>query len=229
MSGPERSGAFEIDVRRMSAEERRDALAEALDLLRTGHTVFLVTDRDPKPLLGAFEEAHKGEFHCVVSATTPGCYRAEMRVARAAPAGIVATALAADHARLESQLVELGALLQAGSFEAAAGLCARFGAALVRHMGAEEELLLPALRHMTNAAAQPVDRMLLEHDALRTLVQQLSRSIQDRDGKWAARWQETQRLLGQHQHEEEQTVHPISDWALAADEQDELVYRLRGE
>jgi hemerythrin superfamily protein len=221
---------LQVDVRGLSLEDRRVALARALEELRSGRRVVLVTDRDPRPTLTTFRQMHQGEVDCTITALAADLFRAELQLRRPEQPITLAENLRADHARIDGLLNEMQHFLRVGALAEAELHFATLNQALSRHMAAEEALLFPAMQRMTETVARAVPGMLAEHAELRTLLPELEAALAKQDVLASeALLPQLRRSLARHHEDEEHLVYPISDWALSPDEQEDLVKRLRGD
>jgi len=82
MAAPVRAELLQVDIRGLSLEDRRVAVARVLDELRSGRRVILVTDRDPKPLLTTFRQMHQGEIDCTIAVVAANCFRSDLQLRR---------------------------------------------------------------------------------------------------------------------------------------------------
>jgi len=230
MAAPVSAEPLQVDVRGLSLEDHRAAVARALQELRLGRRVVLMTDRDPRPILSAFRQMHQGEMDGTITVLAADLFRADLRMHRPEQKLTLAEHLRSDHARIDGLLTELQHLLRVGALAEADRLFAALDQALSRHMNAEEGLLFPAILRMTEAVARAVPGMLAEHGELRSLLPELAAALAKQDVLASeALLPQMRRSLARHHEDEEHLVYPISDWALSPDEQEDLVRRLRGD
>ena len=230
MAAPGSAEPLQVDVRGLSLEDRRSAIAHALEELRFGRRVVLVTDRDPKPTLTAFRQMHQGEMDSAITVLAADLFRTELQLRRPEQRLTLAEHLRADHARIDGLLTELQHFLRVGALAEADQHFAALDKALSRHMAAEEELRFPAIQRMTEAVARAVPGMLVEHGELRALLPDLAEALAKQDVLASeALLPQLRRSLARHHEDEEHLVYPITDWALSPDEQEALVKRLRGD
>ena len=114
MAAPVRAELLQVDIRGLSLEDRRAAVARVLDELRSGRRVILVTDRDPKPLLTTFRQMHQGEIYCTITVVAADCFRSDLQLRRPEQRLTLAEHLRADHARIDGLLTELQHFLRVG-------------------------------------------------------------------------------------------------------------------
>jgi uncharacterized protein (DUF2249 family) len=230
MAAPVSAELLHVDIRGLSLEDRRVAVARVLAELRRGRRVILVTDRDPKPILTAIRQMHQGEIDCTVTVIAADCFRSDLQLRRPEQPLTLSEHLRADHARIDGLLTELQHFLRVGALAEADRRFAALSDALKRHMAAEEALLFPAMLRMTQPVARAVPDMLAEHGELRALLPELQSALAKQDVLASeALLPQMRRSLARHHEDEEHLVYPISDWALSPDEQDDLINRLRGD
>jgi uncharacterized protein (DUF2249 family) len=221
---------LQVDVRGLSLEDRRVALARALEELRSGRRVVLVTDRDPRPTLTTFRQMHQGEVDCTITALAADLFRAELQLRRPEQPITLAEHLRADHARIDGLLNEMQHFLRVGALAEAEWHLTTLDQALSRHMAAEEALLFPAMQRMIETVARAVPGMLAEHAELRSLLPELEAALAKQNVLASeALLPQLRRSLARHHEDEEHLIYPISDWALSPDEQEDLVKRLRSD
>ncbi len=229
MAAPVSAELLQVDIRGLSLEDRRAAVARALDELRRGRRVTLVTDRDPNPILTAFRQMHQGEIDCSVTVLAADWFRADLQLRGPEQRLTLAEHLRADHARIDGLLTELQHFLRVGALAEADRRFATLVETLNRHMAAEEALLFPAMLRMTESVARAVPRMLAGHGELRALLPELQAALAKQDVLASeALLPPVRRSLARHHEDEEHLVYPISEWALSPAEREHLINRLRG-
>jgi uncharacterized protein (DUF2249 family) len=220
---------FQVDVRGLSLEDRRVAVAQVLDELRRGRKVVLVTDRDPRPILDTFRQMHRGGVDCTISALASDLFRTNIQIHSPEREFTIAGLLRADHARIDGLLTEVQHYMRVGAWAEADQHFATLEANLSRHMAAEEELLFPAMNTMIESVSQAVPSMLTEHGELRAILPGLAGALAQQNVlECETLLPQVRRSLARHHEDEERLVYPISDWALSTDEQSALARRLSG-
>jgi uncharacterized protein (DUF2249 family)/hemerythrin superfamily protein len=230
MAAPVSAELLQVDIRGLSLEDRRVAVARVLHELRSGRRVTLVTDRDPKPILTAIRQMHQGEIDCTITVVAADCFRSDLQLRRPEQPLTLSEHLRADHARIDGLLTELQHFLRVGALAEADRRFVSLSDALKRHMAAEEALLFPAMLRMTQPVVRAVPDMLAEHGELRALLPELQTALTKQDVLASeALLPQVRRSLARHHEDEEHLVYPISDWALSPAEQEDLINRLRGD
>jgi uncharacterized protein (DUF2249 family) len=230
MAAPVSAELLQVDIRGLSLEDRRVAIARVLDELRRGRRVILLTDRDPKPILTGFRQMHQGEIDCTITVVAADCFRSNLQLRRPEQRLTLSEHLRADHARIDGLLTELQHFLRVGALAEADRRFAALASTLGRHMAAEEALLFPAMLRMTEPVARAVPGMLAEHGELRALLPELEAALAKQDVLASeVLLPQVRRSLARHHEDEEHLVYPVSDWALSPGEQEDLINRLRGD
>jgi uncharacterized protein (DUF2249 family) len=230
MPVPDNPEPIQVDVRGLSLEDNRVAVARALEELRSGRSVVLVTDRDPRPTLAAFRQMHQGEVDGTITVLAADLFRAELQMRQPQQELTLAAHLRSDHAHIDGLLTKLQHLLRVGAMAEADRHFAALDQSLSRHMAAEEALLFPSMLRMTEAVARSVPGMLAEHGDLRALLPRLGAALAKQDVlACEALLPQLRRSLARHHEDEEHRVYPLSDWALSPEEQKDLIRRLRSD
>jgi hemerythrin superfamily protein len=220
---------LQVDVRGLSLEERRMALARALEELHQGRAVVLVTDRDPRPTLTAFQQMHQGDVDCTITMQAADLFRAELKLRQMERTPTLAEHLRADHAHIDGLLTDMQHCLRVGALAEAEVRFEELGKALSRHMAAEEGILYPAMQQMMESVARAVPAMLAQHGELRSLLPELATALAKQDVLSSETLlPQIRRSLARHHEDEERLVYPITDWALAPQEQKRLARMLNG-
>ncbi len=220
---------LQVDVRGLSLEERRMAVAKALEELHHGRAVVLITDRDPRSTLTAFQQMHQGDVDCTISMQAADLFRTELKLRQAERRPTLSESLRADHARIDRLLADIQHDLRVGALAEAEVRFEELGKSLSRHMAVEEEVLYPAMTQMTESVARSVPAMLAEHSELRALLPELAAGLAKQDMlACESLVPRIRRSLARHHEDEERLVYPITDWALATEEQEQLSRRLSG-
>ena len=98
---------------------------------------------------------------------------------------------------------------------------------IVRHFRMEESELFPALL-AANGPAGPVQMMRMEHEQMKTLLEQMASSLAHRDAQGYGGVAETLLIvMQQHNLKEEQILYPMADHYLA-NQREALLGRMQG-
>ncbi len=101
-----------------------------------------------------------------------------------------------------------------------------FRADMVRHFRMEESELFPTLL-AAHGPAGPVQMMLMEHEQMKTLLEQMSDVVTRRDASGYGGLSETLLIvMQQHNLKEEQILYPMADHYLAS-QRDTLLGRMQ--
>lgn len=131
-----------------------------------------------------------------------------------------------DHRACDALFVDVENHVTVGSWDRAATAMDRFRDATLRHLAAEEQELFPAIEAATGSNAGPTAVMRMEHEQIRTSIEQLGAVVEVRDAKrFLALSESLMVLVQQHNMKEEQILYPIADSTIS--DSTELVDRLR--
>jgi hemerythrin-like domain-containing protein len=93
-----------------------------------------------------------------------------------------------------------------------------------RHFRREETLLFPAFEAATGSVMGPTQMMRLEHAQMRSLFDQMTEALDQKDDRAIAGAAETLLILmQQHNMKEENILYPMCDRALAADQVQQIL------
>ncbi len=131
----------------------------------------------------------------------------------------IASLLSADHNRCDDLFAEAESAVSDGAWEQAAAAFGQFREALRRHFAAEEETLFPAFEARTGMSQGPTQVMRSEHAQMNGLLAQMQAAVEARNGDAYLGLSETLlMLMRQHNLKEEQILYPMSDQALAGEQ-----------
>ena len=124
--------------------------------------------------------------------------------------------MTAGHRTCDEYFAAAEAAVADGDWPAAEQAWDHFTRVLDRHItGLEEELLFPAFEAV-NGPAGPTQMMRMEHDQMRTMVEQIRTALSARDRQEFLGLAETLMLLiQQHNMKEEQILYPMMDQSIA--------------
>ena len=135
----------------------------------------------------------------------------------------IASLLSEDHTRCDDLFAEAEASVSGEAWEKGAELFRQFREAMGRHFTAEEETLFPAFEAHTGMSQGPTQVMRSEHEQMNELLGQMQSAIEGRNsGTYLGLSETLLMLMRQHNLKEEQILYPMSDQALAG-EQDSLI------
>lgn len=140
----------------------------------------------------------------------------------------VASMLSADHRRCDDMLSAAENYVHRGDWESADDNLQAFRNATLRHFEVEEKILFPELETRSGGAIGPTRIMRLEHEQVRSLLEDLNKDLADRNrDRYLGSSETLLTLLQQHNIKEEQILYPMADLELA-DGIGELLHRIRG-
>lgn len=153
-----------LDLREERSSRVQGAAFYALRSLARGSTVILLTAEEPSLMMRSLDLQLRNNLAWHISATAQG-WRIEVRHRGDAAVVDVLDLLSRDHKRLDALLAQGMRLVDQADAAAAAPLLREFAGALARHVGAEDEVLMP-LFGMPAAEDAPAAIMRREHDEI---------------------------------------------------------------
>lgn len=97
---------------------------------------------------------------------------------------------------------------------------------ILHHLAKEESILFPAFEKATGSNMGPTRVMLMEHEQMRGLFEQMQAALDANDGdKYAGLSETLLILMQQHNFKEEQMLYPMADRALQ--ERDNLIQQMQ--
>lgn len=121
----------------------------------------------------------------------------------------------ADHRTIDTQWADVESAVARGDIPSAAGAWTRFDANLRRHLSMEEEVLFPALEAAGMPHMGPIYVMLMEHDQMRSLLDQMAEFATSADWESLADHGDTLLMvIQQHNVKEEAIVYPMASRTL---------------
>lgn len=128
-----------------------------------------------------------------------------------------------DHERCDALMRYVGKSIGEGQWLQARHAMAAFHDALERHLLIEERILFAAFEEALGRAASPTAAMRSEHLRIRAVLQRMSESVKERDGRAFGIHAEVLLLvLHQHSEKEEGVLYPMIERVLARRSQDVL-------
>lgn len=126
--------------------------------------------------------------------------------------------LGSDHRACDDLFASAENAAALKNWEAARDLFGRFDAAIKHHLAMEEEVLFPAFEARTGNAMGPTRVMRMEHEQMRTLLEDMARALTDADQNSYLGLSETlNMLMQQHNLKEENMLYPMSDQVLSGE------------
>lgn len=126
--------------------------------------------------------------------------------------------LGSDHRACDDLFASAENAAALKNWEAARDLFGRFDAAIKHHLAMEEEVLFPAFEARTGNAMGPTRVMRMEHEQMRTLLDDMARALTDADQNSYLGLSETlNMLMQQHNLKEENMLYPMSDQVLSGE------------
>jgi len=217
-----------LDVRTSSPSERHAQAIAKFDALESGQAFVLVSDHEPRGLLGELQATRPRAFEWNVIGVGPDGFRVEIE-RRADDPRDVSEFLGRDHDRLDAILEEAKKHATGGDFKHARACFGEFVAGLIHHIQMEENVLFPMFEKVTGFTAGPTVVMRAEHRTIGQLLEQAETALgaDDRQSFLNAA-AELVSVLGRHNQKEESVLYPMTDRSLPGDpEREELVRALQ--
>jgi iron-sulfur cluster repair protein YtfE (RIC family) len=125
--------------------------------------------------------------------------------------------LGSDHRACDDLFASAEAAAQK-NWDSARGLFERFQAAMAHHLAMEEDILFPAFEARTGMRAGPTQVMRMEHEQMRSLLQDMASAVEVGNRNGYLGLSETLNiLLQQHNLKEETMLYPMSDQVLGGE------------
>jgi len=143
-------------------------------------------------------------------------------------AGTIADYLESDHRRLDGLLAETVDALAAGSMAQAARAFAQFQEGIERHIGLEEQLLLPHFDEATGPSG-PAQAMREEHGRILNGVCNIALWLHSNDrARCFEELDSLATLLSTHNLKEERVLYPVAERILASlGQRDDILARMQ--
>ena len=130
----------------------------------------------------------------------------------------VSTFMSNDHDRLDA----LFAKFSQAQGEDAKELFHQFRSGLQKHIVWEEKILFPAFEQKTGVQQGPTEIMRQEHLQIKELLNMIQQDVKNKNAA-----QQLHELLSQHNVKEEQVLYPAIDQVTSAQEQQELLQKIK--
>ncbi|NPA04010.1 MAG: hemerythrin domain-containing protein [Epsilonproteobacteria bacterium] len=117
-----------------------------------------------------------------------------------------------DHRECDQLYAPLEEALNGGDFEKALELFIPFKNAMLGHFAMEEEVLFPKMEEFIGGGEGPTYVMKMEHNQIKTIIDQLGEAIEKKDQKKALGLGETCMIMTQqHNMKEEQILYSMAE------------------
>jgi DUF438 domain-containing protein len=123
-----------------------------------------------------------------------------------------------DHRRCDDLLAEAEQALAKGNSTAGKAAFGHFREALLAHLAAEEKTLFPAFEAKTGMTMGPTRVMRMEHEQMRTLLDEAAKALaRGDDDDYLGHAETLLIMMQQHNVKEENILYPLCDEHLAAE------------
>ena len=134
--------------------------------------------------------------------------------------------LGSDHHACDDVFASAEDAVAQQNWDSARSLFERFNAAMAHHLAMEETVLFPAFEARTGMSAGPTQVMRMEHEQMRSLLQEMAIAATSADQNRYLGLSETlNMLMQQHNLKEENMLYPMSDRVLGG-ECDSLIHAM---
>ncbi len=129
--------------------------------------------------------------------------------------------LGSDHRACDDLFASAETAAAQKNWDSARRLFERFQAAMAHHLAMEEDVLFPAFETRTGMRAGPTQVMRMEHEQMRSLMQDMASAVAAGNlGSYLGLSETLNMLMQQHNLKEENMLYPMSDQALGSDRED---------
>jgi iron-sulfur cluster repair protein YtfE (RIC family) len=127
----------------------------------------------------------------------------------------VATIMTNHHRECDGYFSDMEGAISSGDWEVAQNSWKLFNGNTLNHFASEEEILFSAFEEATGSAQGPTMVMRMEHEQMRSLLQNLQQAVESRDAEQALGVADTLMIMmQQHNMKEEQMLYPMIDRSL---------------
>ena len=126
--------------------------------------------------------------------------------------------LGSDHRACDDLFASAETAAAQKNWDSARSLFERFQTAMAHHLAMEEDVLFPAFEARTGMRAGPTQVMRMEHEQMRSLLQDMASAVATCNQNGYLGLSETlNMLMQQHNLKEENMLYPMSDQVLGGD------------
>ena len=123
--------------------------------------------------------------------------------------------MSADHKACDTQFAELENIVDSGNFDSAKMMFDEFKSHLLQHFKMEEEVMFVEYRSCEGGHCDPTGVMVMEHDQMRHLLDEMEDAINENDkNKFLGLSENLLFVMQQHNMKEEQMMYNFADDAL---------------
>ncbi len=123
--------------------------------------------------------------------------------------------MAAHHKQCDNLFAAAEASIAAGDWDNGVTQWQEFAAELETHFAREESILFPQFEAATGSMGGPTQMMRMEHEQMRSLVNEINKAVDSKDKDQFPGLSETLMItMQQHNMKEEQMLYPMIDQSL---------------
>jgi len=127
--------------------------------------------------------------------------------------------MTADHRACDEQFAQLENIVDQGNFEGGKIMFNEFKTHMLHHFSMEEDIMFPQFNEAGSGGCNPTGVMLMEHDQMRNLFNQMEGAITNNDKNSFLGFSENLLfVMQQHNMKEEQMMYNLADDALDSEQ-----------
>ena len=200
----------ELDLSAVSSEERLRKITEEAKALGAEERMSITSVEDFSADIKKLLEENSGEFIWAPLSNGPSWKGVLLKNTSESLHESIVGYMSFDHRRCDGLYADAEAAFNDGNKELAAELLKAFDIGMKRHLGSEENILFPAFTEATGMVGGPVQVMMMEHDQMRGVMQQMTDAMGNNDLDTAFAAGDTMVILmQQHNVKEEGILYPM--------------------
>lgn len=131
-----------------------------------------------------------------------------------------------DHRSCDGQFAQLENMVDNGNFKGAEVMFDEFHSHMLKHFDMEEKVMFDEFNKCEGGHCNPTGVMIMEHNQMRNLMDQMKKSIDDKDkNRFLGLSENLLFVMQQHNMKEEQIMYNMADEALNSLE---IIERMKG-
>ena len=200
----------ELDLSAVSSEERLRKITEEAKALGAEERMSITSVEDFSADIKKLLEENSGNFIWAPLSNGPSWEGVLLKNTSESLHESIVGYMSFDHRRCDGLYADAEAAFNDGNKELAAELLKAFDIGMKRHLGSEENILFPAFTEATGMVGGPVQVMMMEHDQMRGVMQQMTDAMGNNDLDTAFTAGDTMVILmQQHNVKEEGILYPM--------------------
>ena len=223
-----------LDLAALGSDERRTAVQAQFDALAPDDGFVFHAAHDPQPVLAHFQETYPDGFDWWPLERGTGRWRIQVAktAAETEAPRTVTNLMCADHQRLDRLYGRLYKALETQDLDTSRALLLEFEVGLLRHIAAEEDILMPLMAERCgHRGVKDAAQMHEEHgriqEAFKNAKTALADATADAFKDATAALTEMRFILEGHNQNEERMLYPVSDLETSANERQDILTRIQ--